>query len=206
VKKALPVILASAFTAAAAVVLWQLASVRKDSGNGATAESTVASRASALSDVGSGPLRIQRPDVPRPVPELRFVDGEGKPRSLADFRGRAILLNVWATWCAPCREEMPALDHVQATLGGPDFDVVALSIDRGGVAAVKPFYEELDLRALRIYVDTSGESLAKLGAVGIPLTLLVDPQGRELWRVLGPTKWDQPEVLDRIRRDLAAKP
>ena len=141
--------------------------------------------------------------VPRRLPDLRFVDGDGAARSLADWRGRAVLLNVWATWCAPCREEMPALDRVQAALGGPDFEVVALSVDRGGVPAVKGFYEELGLRALRIYVDTNGEALTRLGAVGIPLTLLLDRDGRELWRVIGPRKWDQAGELGRIRDHLA---
>jgi len=110
-----------------------------------------------------GALRVRRAETPRPLPELRFTDGAGAQRSLADFRGRAILLNVWATWCVPCRKEMPALDRVQQTLGGPEFEVVALSIDRDGARAVKDFYAELELRALRIYVDPGGEALTKRG-------------------------------------------
>jgi len=170
------------------------------SGKGADSSST--------SDVaaGVGALRAKRAETPRPLPELNFVDGAGAPRSLTDFRGRVILLNVWATWCVPCREEMPALDRLQAMLGGPDFEVVALSIDRGGVFAVKSFYEELDVRALRIYVDGSGEALTKLGAVGIPLTLLVDRDGRELWRVVGPAEWDKPAAVNRIRSHLPEPP
>ncbi len=160
-------------------------------------------KAPAATVTRGGALRVTRAEPPRPLPELRFVDGGGAQRSLADFRGRAILLNVWATWCVPCRKEMPALDRLQQTQGGPQFEVVALSIDREGVPAVKNFYDELELRALGIYVDTSGAALTKLGAVGIPLTLLVDPSGRELWRVVGPVEWDSLEVLDRLRRDLA---
>jgi len=155
---------------------------------------------------GDRALRIERAATPRPLPELRFVDGAGAPRALADFRGRVILLNVWATWCVPCREEMPALDRLQAALGGPDFEVVPLSIDRGGVFVVKGFYEELDLRALQIYVDQSGEALTKLGAVGIPWTLLVDRDGRELWRVVGSAEWDKPAALNRIRSHLPEAP
>jgi hypothetical protein len=101
---------------------------------------------------------------------------------------------------------MPALDRLQAALGGPGFEVVALSTDRGGVFVVKNFYEALDLRALRTYVDQSGEALTKLGAAGIPLTLLVDRDGRELWRVLGPVEWDEPAVISRIRGYLADAP
>jgi len=143
----------------------------------------------------------------RPLPDLRFGDGAGKPRSLADFRGRVILLNLWATWCVPCRKEMPALDRLQQKLGGPGFEVAALSIDQGGIAAVRRFYEELDLRALRIYVDQNGEALGKLGSVGIPLTVLVGRDGRELWRVAGPREWDAADAVRMIKGHLnEAKP
>lgn len=137
------------------------------------------------------------------LPDLRFVDGAGAPRSLADFRGRTILLNLWATWCVPCRDEMPALDRLQQALGGPDFEVVALSLDQGGIAGVKRFYEQLKLRALDVHLDANGDALGKLGSVGIPLTLLVDREGREVWRVLGPREWDGPAEADRIRGHLA---
>jgi len=153
-----------------------------------------------------GALRVTRAATPRPLPGLRFVDGAGAPRSLAGFRGRFVLLNVWATWCTPCRTEMPSLDRLQQALGGADFEVIALSVDRGGVFVVKDFYQELELRALQIYLDAGGEALAKLGAVGIPLTLLVDRDGRELWRVVGPVEWDRVDVIDRLRRDLVAAP
>ena len=81
-------------------------------------------------------------ESPRPLPNIQFENGQGEAMSLADFRGKVVLLNIWATWCAPCRREMPTLDRLQATLGGPDFQVVALSIDRQGVPAVQEFYEE----------------------------------------------------------------
>lgn len=143
-----------------------------------------------------------RVEAQHPVPPLRFVDGDGKPRALADFRGRVILLNLWATWCPPCRKEMPNLDRLQEQLGGPDFEVVALSIDRGGLFAVQSFFDEMDLRHLKIYVDASAEAMAALGAVGLPTTLLVDRSGRERWRVVGPVEWDKPEVIERLRRYL----
>ncbi len=174
--------------AAAAAVLVQLWPAR---GNTARAQ--------------SAPLAVQRAEPPRPLPNLQFVDADNTPRSFADFRGRAVLLNVWATWCPPCRAEMPALDRLQTALGSPEFEVVALSIDRGGLAAVKPFFDELDLRALRVYVDASAEALGKLDASGLPLTLLVDRQGRERWRLLGPAPWDRADIIDFIRRDLAAQ-
>src|SRR5216683_4193135 len=122
------------------------------------------------------------PDERRSVPDLRFVDGDGRATSLGDFRGRVVLLNLWATWCVPCRREMPALDRLQAKLGGADFVVLPLSIDRGGLPPVKRFYEELGLQALGIFVDQSGAAMRELATPGIPTTLLVDRQGREIGR------------------------
>src|SRR3546814_10498536 len=90
-------------------------------------------------------MRLLFRSTPRPLPELTFVDGEGEEMTLKAFDGRFVLLNIWATWCVPCREEMPSLDRLQAGLGGPDFVVVPLSIDREGLPAVKAFYEELGL-------------------------------------------------------------
>lgn len=113
-----------------------------------------------------------------------------------------ILLNIWATWCGPCREEMPTLDSLEAKLGGRDFAVVALSIDQGGISVVKEFYEELGLENLGIYVDDRMRAPAQLGVVGNPGTLLIDRQGREIGRKLGPAEWDSKEVLAEIRRHL----
>ena len=141
-------------------------------------------------------------DQPRPLPELHFVDGNGQAMTFTDFRGRVVLLNLWATWCVPCRKEMPTLDRLQAKLGGPDFQVVPLSIDRQGLSVVKPFYKELGLKALGIYVDRSGKAASDLGAVGIPTTLLVDRKGRELGRKVGPAEWDSPATVEMIRRYL----
>jgi hypothetical protein len=95
---------------------------------------------------------------------------------------------------------MPSLDRLQTRLGGPDFEVVPLSIDREGLPAVKAFYEELGLKALGIYVDQTGKASGKLGAVGIPTTLLVDREGREIGRTIGPAEWDSDEVLRVLMR------
>jgi len=141
-------------------------------------------------------------DTPRREPSLGFIDGEGRPMTLDDFRGRAILLNVWATWCVPCREEMPALDRLQAKMGGPEFQVVALSIDRQGLAVVEPFYRELGLKSLGIYVDRNGRSGTAINTPGIPTTLLIDRGGREIARKVGPAAWDRPEVVARIQEIL----
>jgi thiol-disulfide isomerase/thioredoxin len=149
---------------------------------------------------------MQVASVPRPLPELIFEDANGKALALTDFSRKLVLLNVWATWCTPCRKEMPALDRLQQQLGGPGFEVVALSIDRGGAAAVQAFYEELDIRALSVYVDRTSEAASKLGAIGIPTTVLVDRQGRELWRKVGPAEWDGTEALELLRRYIGGDP
>jgi thiol-disulfide isomerase/thioredoxin len=134
-------------------------------------------------------------DTPMPLPELQFTDGEGEPRSLADFRGKVVLLNVWATWCLPCRREMPTLDRLQAALGGNAFEVVALSIDRGGADAVRKFYAEIGIQHLAIHVDTTSQVGFALATAGLPTTLLIGAEGRELGRLIGPAEWDAPDMV-----------
>ena len=142
-------------------------------------------------------------DTPRPLPELQFEDGNGKPVTLADFRGKVVLLNIWATWCTPCRREMPTLDRLQARLGGPDFEVVALSIDRAGIEVVTKFYAEIGVRHLAKYIDESSKAAPQLNAVGLPTTLLIDRGGREIGRRVGPAEWDTPEMVAFFRQHLS---
>lgn len=144
-------------------------------------------------------------DAPTPVPVLQFADDIEKPQTLADFRGRVVLLNVWATWCLPCRKEMPTLDRLQAALGGPDFEVVALSIDRGGPEAVKKFFAETGIQHLAIHVDTTGKAGFALATMGLPTTLLIDRQGQELGRLIGPAEWDAPDTVTFLRSIIAEK-
>jgi thiol-disulfide isomerase/thioredoxin len=152
---------------------------------------------------GAGPQTVVGwASAPQTVPNIRFQGANGKPYALSDFRGRVVLLNVWATWCAPCRKEMPALDRLQQKLGGPEFEVVALSIDGGGAATVRRYYDEIGIHALAIYLDSSVEATGKLRTVGIPTTLLIDREGRERWRKAGPAEWDAPEIIESLRAKL----
>ncbi|MBL8837867.1 MAG: TlpA family protein disulfide reductase [Alphaproteobacteria bacterium] len=137
--------------------------------------------------------------VPRDLPDLAFRDAEERPVTLADFRGRIVLLNLWATWCAPCVEEMPALDRMQTALGGEHFTVVALSIDRQGKRIVDPFVARLNTPALPIYLDPSGASARTLAVAGLPTTLLIDREGRELGRIAGAVPWDNAAAAELIR-------
>ncbi|MDQ2696919.1 MAG: TlpA family protein disulfide reductase [Pseudomonadota bacterium] len=145
-------------------------------------------------------------DRPQPLPEVRFTDGTGQTLSLADFHGKVVLLNLWATWCLPCQEEMPSLDRLQAQLGGAQFEVVALSVDQGGIDEVAPFYQENGITSLRMFVDPSGETPLTLNVFGIPTTLLIDRQGREVGRSFGIAAWDSPAALALIRRHLDNAP
>jgi len=121
--------------------------------------STTAAAAEPLAE------KIVLRDKPKPLQAVQFVDGEGKSRGLSDFHGKFVLLNIWATWCVPCRKEMPALDRLEATLGGRDFQVVPLSIDRGGAEVVRKFFAEIGIKKLGMYLDVSGDATRKLSVV-----------------------------------------
>ena len=161
--------------------------------------------AGSVGSVSGNPLALSVFDQPRDIPEIRFADEEGHELTLADFRGRVALLNIWATWCVPCRKEMPTLDRLQARLGGKDFLVIALSIDREGVAPVKRFYQELKLEKLAIYVDPSGKRSRALAIPGVPTTLLIDRQAREIARKMGPAEWDGAEMVSLVERTIHAQ-
>jgi thiol-disulfide isomerase/thioredoxin len=135
---------------------------------------------------------------PRRLPDIAFTDSNARPMRLSGFRGKMILLNIWATWCLPCRKEMPALDRLQASLGGADFEVIALSVDRDGLSAVKAFYRQTGIAKLRIYRDQSGETMSNLGVAAIPTTLLINWDGDEIGRKIGPAEWDSSALVKEI--------
>jgi thiol-disulfide isomerase/thioredoxin len=134
-------------------------------------------------------------EEPKPAPEVSFQDAAGNPVALRDFRGQVVVLNLWATWCGPCRHEMPSLDRLQAGLGGEDLEVVALSIDRGELAQIETFYDEVGIQHLKIYRDPKAAVSRALGAFGLPTTVVFDRQGREVGRLLGPAEWDSAEAI-----------
>jgi len=138
-------------------------------------------------------------DEPKALGAISFQDDHGRARSLADFKGKVVLLNLWATWCVSCRKEMPALDRLQGALGGREFEVIPLSIDRGGVDAVKKFYAETGVHEVGVFIDPSGQAVRALGAVGLPTTMLIDRAGRELGRMAGPAEWDSPEIVEFLK-------
>ena len=138
--------------------------------------------------------------APKSAPQLQFEDASGRPRSIADFRGKVVLLNIWATWCAPCREEMPALDRLQAKLGGPGFEVLAVSVDQQGPEVARRFYADVGIKSLAFYIDRSAKAAFQASVAGLPATLLIDAEGREIGRHLGAAQWDSPEVMEALRK------
>jgi thiol-disulfide isomerase/thioredoxin len=137
--------------------------------------------------------------APEALPEVQFQDAVGRERTLADWRGKTVLLNLWATWCLPCRKEMPSLDRLQAALGSDKFEVLALSVDRKGLDASKRFLDETKVEKLGLYADSSARANSALRVIGLPATLLIDPEGREIGRLLGPAEWDSDDAKRLIR-------
>jgi thiol-disulfide isomerase/thioredoxin len=139
-------------------------------------------------------------ETPEPGVVLRFEDGQAQPRSLADFHGKIVLLNIWATWCPPCIKEIPALDRLVGALSGADVVVVAVSIDRKGIDAVRKAFVDLDVQRLAPYIDRSGQALRSLRAMGLPTSLLIDREGREFGRAVGPAAWDDAAMIAFFRQ------
>jgi thiol-disulfide isomerase/thioredoxin len=142
-------------------------------------------------------------DERKSIPPLAFKTGEGQDMTLERWKGRVVLLNLWATWCAPCRKEMPDLNMLQKALGSADFEVVALSLDRKGSDASGIFLKETNADSLALYVDQTAEALGTLQVPGLPATLLIDRQGKEAARLLGPAAWASPEAQAVIKALMA---
>jgi thiol-disulfide isomerase/thioredoxin len=146
-------------------------------------------------------------EQPRPVPDLTFLDGSGNRKTLGEWRGRMVLLNLWATWCVPCRKEMPALDGLQARLGGPRFQVVAINIDTRDPEKPKAWLREAGVDRLAYYADPSAKVFQDLKAVGwafgMPTTLLIDPEGCEVGVLAGPAEWTSEDALKLVRAMIA---
>jgi thiol-disulfide isomerase/thioredoxin len=139
---------------------------------------------------------------PEALPGVKFHDGSGRERTLADWRGKVVLLNLWATWCLPCRKEMPALDRLQGELASDGFEVLAVSVDRAGLPGARKFLDEARAERLALYADATARLPSVLRVAGLPATLLIDRQGREIGRLLGPAAWDGEDAKRLIRAAL----
>lgn len=170
-------------------------------GNSPAGESCKASLATAelLKPLTKGEVAAFLPaQKPLSLAELAFDAPDGKKMTIADMKGKTLLVNLWATWCAPCRKEMPALDELQREAGSDKFEVVAINLDRGGPEKPKAFLDEIGVKNLAYYSDASNKLFndlrAKARATGLPTTLLVSTDGCELGTLYGPAEWASPDA------------
>ena len=153
----------------------------------------------AMDSYARGEMRLFTTlDEAPPQPDVVYADADGGEVRLSDYRGQVILVNFWATWCAPCVEEMPALDRLQTELGGEDFQVVTISLDRT-MEDVLGFFERHELQALPVIHDTQLASFSRIQTPGLPTSILYDRQGREIGRLTAPAEWDSEDAIRLIR-------
>ncbi|MFC7453766.1 TlpA family protein disulfide reductase [Insolitispirillum peregrinum] len=150
--------------------------------------------------------RLIETKPPCQMPDLAFSDGDNRPLKLSSFRGKAVLLNLWATWCPPCVKEMPSLDRLQGKLGGEHFAVVAISQDKGGAGVVVPWLASNRLTHLAAYLDPQSTISQTLQTPGLPVSMVLDAEGREVARLFGKTEWDAPEMIARLQALISASP
>lgn len=167
----------------------------------ATTATLLAATGSRQAAAANGLQRLAEHPEPRPLPEgLSFTDAAGQTFGFEAFRGKALVVNFWATWCPPCVTEMPALDRLHAMVAPDGIEVLALSNDRGGRAQVEPFYRRTNLRHMAIWLDPRGATGRALQVRVLPTTILIDRGGLEVARLTGDAEWDHPEVVAAIRR------
>lgn len=138
-----------------------------------------------------------------PVPGIEFTDLDGGTHRLADWKGKVVLLNFWATWCAPCREEMPSLDALQKARGGDDFAVLTVASGRNTEAAINRFFQESGVTDLPTLTDPQMALARAFGVMAMPVTILIDAEGREVARMSGDADWSAPAALALVDQMLA---
>lgn len=193
---------AVAGVAIAAAVLYGRTTFATKRENAACANSAKVSR--SLVSLQQGDVAaMNSPAAVAPMPALSFTGPDGKPRTLADFRGKTVLLNLWATWCVPCREEMPALDRLQAQAGSKNFEVVTVNIDTTRLERPKAFLNEIGVKNLAFYADPKADVFYQLKQagriVGLPTSFLVGPDGCEIGTLAGAANWGSDDALNLVK-------
>ena len=143
---------------------------------------------------------------PKPVPLTPFFENGEIERTIEDYKGKVVVMNFWAKWCAPCLREMPSLDRLQAKMKSQGVEVLALSLDRQGAKVIKPYFKTAIIENLAIMVDKSRKVARALGVKGLPTTLIIDRKGLEVGRLEGPTEWDSNEVQSLLKTLLEQTP
>ncbi|WP_349368069.1 TlpA disulfide reductase family protein [Salinarimonas sp.] len=200
-----PALIGAVVVVAAAVVAFALASRNTE----AVAEACIPAQETLarVAPTATGEVAaVSVHGAPRLAPEIAFAGPEGEPLTLADFSGKTVLVNLWATWCAPCREEMPALDALQAELGGEAFEVVAINVDTRNIDRPRAWLEEHGVDDLAYYAENEGtlmQTLQRSGhVVGLPTTILIGENNCELAVLKGPAEWASEDALAMIRAAL----
>ena len=203
-RSALPFILA--FAAGAIGIYWFNGEPRKAEVTPAAATAQTEASGGFSKALAKGPMAgvLVHPERKEIAP-FSFTNAKGETVDLSKWKGRVVLLNLWATWCAPCRKEMPDLAKLQASMGGPEFEVLALSVDRKGLEASQAFLKEIGVSNLAAYIEPEAKSLAALQALGLPATVLIDRQGKEAARLLGPADWSSAETQAMVKALLTEK-
>ncbi len=163
----------------------------------------------ALKEMRGGEMsKLVLHSEPRDPVEAPFLTADGTETSFAAWRGKVLIVNFWATWCPPCREEMPSLDRLRAEIAGDDIDVIAINVERRGLKKAARFFEEEGLTSLEIHSDESSALPRAVGVLGYPVTIILDREGREVARMQGDAEWDAPEAKAMLARIVAetAKP
>ncbi|MEM9060388.1 MAG: TlpA disulfide reductase family protein [Pseudomonadota bacterium] len=169
--------------------------------NPSAADGLSAEQRAALMEMRAGDMRkLVIHKEARPAIDEVFRDQYGNEVTLTDYRGKVVVLNFWATWCPPCRAEMPSIDRLSGEMAGPDVEVLALSTDRFDVERVVAFFDEIDIQNLRVLQDRRGKVARKAGILGLPVTVILDREGREIARLQGDAHWDSADVKAIVTR------
>ena len=208
VKKRFPTLVAAgvAGVAVIAAAVYGIGALTGNAGGAPECKPAVA-LASKIAPLATGQVAaVNVAKSPLKLPNLAFQNADGKPVKLADFHGRTVLLNLWATWCVPCRAEMPTLDKLEGEMGSPDFQVVAVNIDTRNPQRPVSFLKQIGVKHLAFYADPTADAFQQLKnigrAFGMPTTLLVDPKGCEIGTIAGPADWASNDALKLIKAAL----
>jgi thiol-disulfide isomerase/thioredoxin len=186
--------------------VYGIATLTRNAGGGAACRPAVELAAKIAPFARGEVAAVNVAKSPLQVPDLSFQDMAGKPLTLKHWRGRTVLLNLWATWCVPCRKEMPALDALQERLGGPAFEVVAINIDTRDPDKPRAWLKDVGVQKLAYYADPAARTFQDLKAIGrafgMPTTLLIDPKGCEIGTIAGPAEWASDDAIKLIQAAL----